>query len=377
MTDADLPRAPNAFRLWREAQHTQSRTRLGGIYYLLAWLLVWGFSAAPGAHLLLGLGTTAFFSLILILRWLHRLPAGHAESDLRRWLDLQAWLVCGNALGWGLVQAWTLQTIDFAPSQSIAAISTIAISAAMAFTFSMDRSRGALAILLLYLPGLAVLLPDAAAHLGELATLALYLSYLLLAQSRSHREYCNTLDLELQLLEQRERMEALGHTDGLTQLGNRHRFNSLFPALLANALRHGSPLSLVLLDIDFFKKVNDEYGHAVGDECLRAFAERMCRAFRRDSDALLRLGGEEFGVLMPDTPLEQARQLAESFRAELAASGFSCQQQWMPLTASLGVGTYDPLRGGSAEALYKRVDDALYRAKEAGRDRLVLAQPEG
>ncbi|WP_137887011.1 GGDEF domain-containing protein [Pseudomonas sp. 2FE] len=373
MTDAELPHSSHAFRLWREAQHTYSRTRLGGIYYLLAWLLVWGFSAAPGAHLLLGLGTTAFFALIMVLRWLHRLPAGYDEDRLRRWLGRQAWLVCGNALGWGLVQAWTLQAIDFAPSQSIAAINTIAISAAMVFIFSMDRSRGTLAILLLYLPGLAVLLPDAAAHLGELVALAFFLGYLLLTLGHSHREYLNTLELELRLLEQQESLDHLSRTDSLTQLGNRYQFNSLFQTLVANARRDGEPLSLVLLDIDFFKRVNDEHGHASGDACLSAFAMRMRNVFRRDSDALLRLGGEEFGVLMPNTTLQQARELAERFRQELAQTGLDLKGQRLPLTASLGVGCFDMLLDSDAEAFFKRVDSALYQAKSSGRDRLVLA----
>lgn len=96
--------------------------------------------------------------------------------------------------------------------------------------------------------------------------------------------------------------------------------------------------------------------------------------FRRDSDALLRLGGEEFGVLMMDTPLEQARELAETFLRDLDSNGLDIPgQPHLPLTASLGLGSYDAGLDASAEAFFKRVDDALYRAKEEGRDRLVMA----
>ncbi|MNP64518.1 Response regulator PleD [compost metagenome] len=111
----------------------------------------------------------------------------------------------------------------------------------------------------------------------------------------------------------------------------------------------------------------------MGDACLRAFGERMREVFRRDSDALLRLGGEEFGVLMPDTSMEQARLLAEQFREDLANRGFQLGEQHLPITASLGLGCFDERDGGSAEAFFKRVDDALYRAKALGRDRLELA----
>jgi diguanylate cyclase (GGDEF)-like protein len=111
----------------------------------------------------------------------------------------------------------------------------------------------------------------------------------------------------------------------------------------------------------------------MGDACLRAFGERMREVFRRDSDALLRLGGEEFGVLMPDTGMEQARLLAEQFREDLANRGFQLGEQHLPITASLGLGCFGEHDGGSAEAFFKRVDDALYRAKALGRDRLELA----
>ena len=168
-----------------------------------------------------------------------------------------------------------LLTPDFADSRIIATLSTIAFSTAMAFNFAMRRRRAVVAILLLYLPGLIALGIHPEPQRAELVTLAFYLSYLVLALSRSHREYLGTVELELQLLEQRQRLDALSRTDGLTQLGNRYQFNNLFPAMVATASRQGSPLSLVLLDIDFFKRINDEHGHAMGDQCLQQFAERM------------------------------------------------------------------------------------------------------
>ena len=155
-----------------------------------------------------------------------------------------------------------------------------------------------------------------------LITLTFYLSYLVLVLGRNHREYRATLDLELKLLEQQSQLDRLSRTDSLTQLGNRLQFNGLFPAMVASARRQDNPLSLVLLDIDFFKRINDEHGHSSGDACLSDFAERMRRVFRRDSDALLRLGGEEFGVLMPGTSLKEACDALEAdplFREVLGA----------------------------------------------------------
>lgn len=373
MTHTELPHEPEAFALWREAQDTRIRTRLGGVYYLLAWLLTWLFSAAPAAHLGWGLTGVAFFALMLALRLLHRLPAEETPQALYVWIDRHWLLILLTALVWGLTHAWVLGNPLFASSWLIATLGTIAFSTALTFSFSMRKGRAILALLLLYLPGLAALALQWSEQQATLITLTFYLSYLLLALNRSHREYHNTLALELKLLEQQKSLEQLSRTDSLTQLGNRYQFNSLFPVMVANAHRQADPLSLVLLDIDFFKRINDEHGHACGDACLSAFAERMRQVFRRDSDALLRLGGEEFGVLMPNTPLEQAHHLAESFRAELTRHGFSVQGNTLPLTASLGVGCFDLHRDSSAEAFFKRVDDALYLAKSEGRNRLVLA----
>jgi diguanylate cyclase len=373
MTQAQVPRQAQAFALWREAQDTRIRSPLGGIYYLLAWLLTWIFSNDPGALVVPGVLGITMFALLLALRVLHRLPQEQTRESLSRWLNLHWSLILLTALSWGLAHALAQKNPLFSSSAIIATLSTIAFSTALAFNFAMRKKRAVLALLLIYLPGLLTLALAWREQYAILITLSFYLSYLLLVLSRSNREYHNTLALELQLLDQQERLEHLSRTDSLTQLGNRYQFNSLFPVMVANAQRQSQPLSLVLLDIDFFKRINDEYGHACGDSCLSDFAERMRQNFRRDSDALLRLGGEEFGILMPNTPLEQARLLAEQFRLELEREGFNVPGATLPLTASLGVGCYDMLRDGSAEAFFKRVDDALYQAKAAGRNRLELA----
>lgn len=373
MTDAEVPRHPDAFALWREVQDTRIRTRLGGFYYLLAWLLAWLFSADPFALLASGLGGVALFASLLLARQLHCAGTAEHPPQLQRWLDQHWALLLLTALCWGQAHAWILYHAEFADSALIATLATVAFCTAMTFNFAMRKQRALLAIALLYLPGLVILALDWTRQLALLVTLSCYLSYLLLVLGRSHREYHATLALELKLLEQQARLERLSRTDSLTQLGNRYQFNKLFPALVAGAQRRGEPLSLVLLDIDWFKRVNDEHGHTSGDACLKAFAERLREVFRRDGDALLRLGGEEFGVLMPNTNLTQAAALGERFRQDLARNGLRLGDQLLPLTASLGVGSFDARLDVDADAFFRRVDRALYRAKAQGRDRLVQA----
>ncbi|MFZ2321330.1 MAG: GGDEF domain-containing protein [Pseudomonas sp.] len=374
MPITSAPKHPSTYALWREVQDVSNRTRLGSLYYLLAWLLTWGFSQAPLQHLLLGLGGCSFFTLMLVLRWIHLPPTLHSDRRLTRWINRHWLLVLLTAMGWGLAHALALSDPDFQRSQLVATVSTIAFSSAVAFTFSMRLRRGLCTVLLLNLPGLLVLASNGEQQLPILLTLAFYLIYLLMVGTRSFREYHAGIALELQLLEQRDALERLSRTDSLTGLGNRHQFNDLFPLMLANAKRQGSPLALVLMDIDLFKRVNDQHGHLTGDACLEVFAERMRQVFRRDNDILLRMGGEEFAVLMPGTDLQHAQQMAEQFRACIADSPLQAREHSLNLTTSLGVGTFEPTRDNSSEAFFQRVDSALFQAKADGRNRLVLAR---
>ena len=374
MPITSAPKQPSTYALWREVQDVSNRTRLGSLYYLLAWLLTWGFSQAPLQHLLLGLGGCGFFTLMLVLRWIHLPPTIHSDRRLTRWINRHWLLVLLTAMGWGLAHALALSDPDFQRSQLVATVSTIAFSSAVAFTFSMRLRRGLCTVLLLNLPGLLVLASNGEQQLPILLTLAFYLIYLLMVGTRSFREYHAGIALELQLLEQRDALERLSRTDSLTGLGNRHQFNDLFPLMLANAKRQGSPLALVLMDIDLFKRVNDQHGHLTGDACLEVFAERMRQVFRRDNDILLRMGGEEFAVLMPGTDLESAQQMAEQFRACIADNPLQAREHRLNLTTSLGVGTFEAERDCSSEAFFQRIDSALFQAKADGRNRLVLAR---
>lgn len=156
------------------------------------------------------------------------------------------------------------------------------------------------------------------------------------------------------------------HHDSLTGLMSWGAFDELLPLEVQRARRYGSPLSLIMCDIDHFKSVNDRHGHATGDLILCQVADTL-EANLRGSDVLIRWGGEEFLALLPETKAEDAGALAETLRALLARTRFPIQEQ---VTASLGVTEYRP--DESPRSLLKRVDDALYRVKESGRNRVAL-----
>ncbi len=164
-----------------------------------------------------------------------------------------------------------------------------------------------------------------------------------------------------------ERLESLATTDALTRAGNRTRFEEDFARHLMEAERYGRTLSIIMLDIDHFKRINDRYGHTVGDLVLRQLT-KVVEAQIRSADAFYRWGGEEFCVLSPETMLEGARESAERIRNAVAGADFGAVSG---VTVSLGVAQWQD--GESADVLLNRVDGALYAAKQAGRNRVVIA----
>jgi two-component system cell cycle response regulator len=162
----------------------------------------------------------------------------------------------------------------------------------------------------------------------------------------------------------------LAVTDALTGLHNRRYMETHLRLLAEQASDSGRPLSVVLVDIDNFKSVNDTYGHAVGDNVLREFATRF-RRNTRAVDLACRIGGEEFVIVMPDTGLERACQVGERLRECIASEPFrtDCDTS-LVITASVGIATLDKSHC-SIEALFKRADEALYVAKRGGRNRVV------
>jgi two-component system cell cycle response regulator len=163
----------------------------------------------------------------------------------------------------------------------------------------------------------------------------------------------------------------LAVTDQLTGLHNRRYMTGQLGALVNRAIRGGDPVSALMIDIDHFKKINDGFGHDIGDEVLREFAVRLASNVRA-IDLPCRYGGEEFMVIMPDTKLEDAERIAERIRRHVAGSPFRVPGGAEPLsvTISIGVATTAGV-GDTAEALLKRSDEAVYAAKAAGRNTVI------
>ena len=165
-----------------------------------------------------------------------------------------------------------------------------------------------------------------------------------------------------------QRQKAL--TDPLTGLPNRAALSERLEQEVARRHRDGGDLLLAVLDIDHFKRINDDFGHLAGDKVLKIIAGELRKRLRQ-ADFIARFGGEEFVVLLPATSLEAGRQLLERLRAAIAACPFHFKGEPLSITCSAGITAFEGNEAG--EAVFERADQALYRAKRAGRDRLEVA----
>jgi diguanylate cyclase (GGDEF)-like protein len=178
---------------------------------------------------------------------------------------------------------------------------------------------------------------------------------------------------EQELLRLQKELETLSFQDGLTGIANRRMLDSALEKEWASGKRNGLPLSVVLIDIDYFKQYNDHYGHLQGDECLQRVAAALCGAAVRPRDLLARYGGEEFVVVLPETDEAAALKVAERCRKLIFEEEIPHRSSGMGalLTVSLGVATAVPTQDGRPQTLIERADRRLYLAKQRGRNCIV------
>jgi diguanylate cyclase (GGDEF)-like protein len=189
---------------------------------------------------------------------------------------------------------------------------------------------------------------------------------ILLARVKNHLRMKRKSDL----------LEQLASLDGLTEIPNRRSFDENLRREWNRARRSASTLSLVMMDVDYFKQYNDNYGHGAGDECLKQLANALTGAINRPSDFIARYGGEEFCAILPETDREGARKIAESFRLAVAdlAMAHDYSEVSQQVTISVGTATTTVSEAHAADALLKLADDQLYSAKMQGRNRTVSAE---
>jgi two-component system cell cycle response regulator len=179
------------------------------------------------------------------------------------------------------------------------------------------------------------------------------------------------VELQKALLESNRKLEEMSNTDPLTSLRNRRFFERAYPTMFEHARRYERPLSVAMVDVDKFKGINDQFGHAAGDAVLKSVARTLANTTRK-SDLIARLGGEEFAIVLPEIALFESLQFAEKIRTAIATSCVEFEGRLMNVTASVGIANVPHSKFDSAASLLEAADLALYRAKGNGRNRVEM-----
>ena len=306
------------------------------------------------------------FRLVLFFRY-HRIsPQGVA---ILKWEKSYFYTLIFSAAVWGLGVVLISYQLPFL-YQSIAYSFLLGLAGAALSVYSAIRCYAITAIVIVLLPMILWLLIQGGVIPVMLSAAA---ATFLLSALRATNVLSTTLHksfaLAYELREAKEKAEHLASTDMLTELNNRRAFMALANIQIEYCKRHDHPVSMMVLDIDHFKKINDAYGHAAGDMVLQAFAKILKKSVR-SSDICGRLGGEEFAILLSNTEIDEALVVAEKLLDIISRHAFYTAGDNYSITTSIGVSTghYD------LESLLNMADNAMYEAKKAGRNQIV-SQP--
>jgi len=239
-------------------------------------------------------------------------------------------------------------------------------------SFAPDRKIAVAYSLLVILPACISIIMFNREEMPLFYLMITYIGFTLLQLSRGSREYWSALENEAALAEKTRQLEDISKIDGLTGIYNRRHFNQILDLEWKRGSREKRLLTLIMLDIDHFKHINDTFGHLAGDDYLKSVAAILKGSFKRCTDVIARYGGEEFTVILENTDQKGALLLAERIRTQIEALRLTCSSTPVPLTMSLGIAIY-PGHSPDTAALIDKADQALYAAKEGGRNRVVAA----
>ena len=350
----------------------KKRSTSGVFFYMLIPPLIFLTDNFFLRHLRFSLGFLGIFSFICLFRLVHvyvskKMPKRFEPANTGIFIGS----VMLTALSWGMGSAFFLLHSQEQTLQTLMLICSVGFVAGGVLSFMPLLYLAVIYNILMLLPPIAtVFIKTDIPTLGF--AMILYSVYLVLITLRGNAEYWKALENEHLLEEKSRELKKASRTDVLTGLYNRRYFDELFELEWGLSSRRKTPLTLLICDIDHFKKVNDTYGHQAGDAYLKLISSHLQEVFQRETDVVARYGGEEFVVLLPDRDAEQTRDLAERFRKNIAEAVLEYQGKKIQATVSTGISSCIPGSGMTRDAFLTRADNVLYEAKGSGRNMTVV-----
>ncbi|MBT8448890.1 MAG: GGDEF domain-containing protein [Gammaproteobacteria bacterium] len=359
----------NKLKILRRSSSDIARRSLAGVFiYPLFWPIIAYGSGFHHEHPTIVLALTTIHIIVSAARLSHIYAIDKISDDkLSAWMKVSYVLLFTQALAWGAMFGFAMLASN-EEFQFYMTLSAAGIAAGGTNTFAPNKwlSRGF--SIFCFGPGMVI-----AIYQNDLIMTAIMLAYLLyifgLGQNQ-YKEYWRSIDNEMKL-------EGLSVTDELTQLGNRRGFNETLLDNCHVSARQAQPVSVLIVDIDFFKKINDDHGHDVGDICIQHIAKMLKLSMPRKTDFCARYGGEEFAGILPGTSLQGAKIVAERIRNNIATNPVSHANGEINMTVSIGVSSklVNKFEDSVPKALLKESDLALYQAKENGRNQTICYEP--
>lgn len=350
-----------------------NRSKPGIIFYGIAWPLLFSISDFYQQNPFFCWVMASFFVGISLLRYgLSLSTKNFYTSHPDWWRKLQAGFICTHAALWSVLFFSANTNPHFAEISTAINLLTAGIASASVISFTPKFRVCIIYNFILIVPTAFALTLDVAQwNLGLI--IWFFCFYLIYLTHRNYREYTRAFKIEWSLQEKQEELQTLSQTDFLTKTYNRLFFNEQIAQQWYLAQRNRKEIALLMIDLDHFKNINDKYGHMFGDECLIHTAKIIKSIAKRRCDTVVRYGGEEFAIILPQTDIASAIRIAESIRQTLSNQVFEYNATRHPITASVGVCAMLPI-GNDYKVILQQADEALYKAKKKGRNRVEISE---
>lgn len=349
----------------------------GGIFiYLSIWLITSYWVEIYDENTTFFYLNTLIISAISVMRIIHYVLIMVVGLNTDKMYNILILLIVLGGGHWGVTSAWIVFGSSFQELHYpyLIILSAFAIGGSIVLSIS-PRVRIFYPFIIFFPSFISGLFIGGEENYLLAILLMFSLFYILDASKISRNDYWNALYSCREVARKAKQLEKLSVTDQLTGLNNRMYLSRRFSDEWKRSCRVNSPISMMLIDLDYFKVINDTYGHLAGDECLKEVSKVLKSEIKRDTDVVARYGGEEFILLLPDTNIDSSIIIAQRLVFNIARIKLTWEGKTINVSCSIGLASTIPSQHVDSQSLIKAADNAMYQAKEQGRNQYCISTP--